>query len=276
MRNLWLFLVKYYALFLFLCLEFISLSLVFKHNNYQQASVINSANDISGSFYTSLNDITSYLALSRINDNLATENARLKNELAIKSYNNRLDTNWSTDTISVQQYHYIVAKVINNSTIHRNNYLTLNRGRIHGIRKDMGVVCSNGIVGIVKDVSEHYSTVISLLHKDIRISSQLASTKDFGSLVWEGISPRRATLIDIPNHVKVKTGDRVTTTSFSSIFPDGVPIGIVTNAEIKEGDSFYSIDVLLSTNFANLQYVYVIDNIMEREQKKLEETLKYD
>jgi rod shape-determining protein MreC len=282
MRNLWLFLIKNYAFFLFLGLEITSITLLINGNNFQRSSFINSANNVAGNWYNSVNEINDYLALSIVNDSLATENARLKNELKSTFYASKVDsgnitdTLTNNDTLTLKQYKYIIAKVINNSIIKRNNYLTLNRGSLHGIEKNMGVICSNGIVGIIKEVSPHFCTVISLLHKDIKISAQTVSTHDFGSLVWDGSSPRTAQLIDIPNHATIKKKDRVVTTSFSSIFPEGIMIGIVDNASIKTGDNFYSIDVELSTPFEHLEYVYVIDNRMANEQLQLEEDLKYD
>lgn len=282
MRNLWLFLIKYYALFLFIFLEVVAFILLVNSNNFQRATVLNSANEVVGNWYNMVNRSEDYLSLTEINDSLSAENELLKNELKSTFYNPKVDTGtyrdtlMVNDTLRIKQYKYIIAKVINNSITKRNNYITLNQGSLHGIHKNMGVICSNGIVGIVKDVSPHYSTVISLLHKDIKISAQTKATKDFGSLVWDGYNPRKAQLIDIPNHVTIRRGDKVITTAFSSIFPEGIPIGVVTNAEIKTGDNFYTVDVQLSTPFEHLEYVYVIDNRMGAEQQRLEEGLKYD
>lgn len=276
MRNLWLFFIKYYAFFLFLLLEAIAFSMVIRNHDYQRSTVVNSSRKVAGNFYAGLDRVTDYIALSRVNDSLIRENTRLKNMLRSAYYNLTPDTGRHADSVYLHQYRYLYAKVINNSTLRRSNYLTLDRGSLHGIRKNMGVICQNGIVGIVKDVSSHYSTVISLLHKDARISAQIKSTRDFGSLVWNGFNPQIATLTDIPSHVKLKKGDLVTTTGFSSIFPEGIPIGTIENFEIREGDNFYRIDVRLSTEFSRLSYVYVITNILAPEQNALEQNLKYD
>lgn len=276
MRNLWLFFIKYYASFLFIALEAIAFSMVISNHDYQRSTVVNSSRRIAGSFYEGLNRVTDYISLSRVNDSLIMENTRLKNYLRSSFYNLTPHSAMVKDSVYMHQYQYTYAKVINNSTLHRNNYLTLDRGSMHGIRKNMGVISPNGIVGIVKDVSKHYCTVISLLHKDSRISAEIKSTRDFGSLVWNGFNPRIATLTDIPSHVRLKKGDIVTTTSFSKIFPEGIMIGTVEDFEIKEGDNFYKVDVRLSTEFSRLNYVYVITNILALEQTILEQNLKYD
>lgn len=271
MRNLGIFFLRYYSFFLFLFLEVIAFSMLFNGNGYQSASFFNSSNKISGKIFSVSSNIQSFVNLSIVNDSLSIENARLKNQVLSERYSNKINTGVYTDTsMSFQQYTYIQAKVINNTILKRNNYLTLNRGRIHGIRKNMGVVCGDGIVGIVKDVSDHYCSVISFLHKDTRISAQLNSTKDFGSLVWEGLNPKIGNLRDVPTHVKIKVGDSVTTTGFSSIFPENVMVGKVKSVNQKNGDNFFDVAVTLSTNFSTLRYVYVVSDILADEKIKIE------
>ncbi len=271
MRNLGIFFIRYYSFFLFLFLEVIAFSMLFNSNNYQSASFFNSSNKISGKIFSISSNVESFINLSIVNDSLSIENARLKNQVLTERYSNKINTGVYTDTsMSFQQYTYIQAKVINNTILKRNNYLTLNRGRIHGIRKNMGVICGDGIVGIVKDVSDHYCSVISFLHKDSRISAQLNSSKDFGSLVWDGLNPKIASLRDIPTHVKVKIGDSITTTGFSSIFPENVMVGKVNSVSQKDGDNFFEVSINLSTNFSTLRYVYVVSDILADEKIKIE------
>ena len=271
MRNLGIFFIRYYSFFLFLFLEVIAFSMLFNSNNYQSASFFNSSNKISGKIFSISSNVESFINLSIVNDSLSIENARLKNQVLTERYSNKINTGVYTDTsMSFQQYTYIQAKVINNTILKRNNYLTLNRGRIHGIRKNMGVICGDGIVGIVKDVSDHYCSVISFLHKDSRISAQLNSSKDFGSLVWDGLNPKIASLRDIPTHVKVKIGDSITTTGFSSIFPENVMVGKVNSVSQKNGDNFFEVSINLSTNFSTLRYVYVVSDILADEKVKIE------
>ena len=271
MRNLGIFFIRYYSFFLFLFLEVIAFSMLFNSNNYQSASFFNSSNKISGKIFSISSNVESFINLSIVNDSLSVENARLKNQVLSERYSNKINTGVYTDTsMSFQQYTYIQAKVINNTILKRNNYLTLNRGRIHGIRKNMGVICGDGIVGIVKDVSDHYCSVISFLHKDARISAQLNSSKDFGSLVWDGLNPKIASLRDIPTHVKVKIGDSITTTGFSSIFPENVMVGKVNSVSQKNGDNFFEVSINLSTNFSTLRYVYVVSDILADEKVKIE------
>jgi len=269
MRNLGIFFLRYYSFFLFLALEVIAFSLIFKNNSYQGASYFNSANNVSAELYSISSNPKSFIDLKSINDSLAKENADLKSKLTSEFYSNSVIKGSKNDSLRFQQYEYVLAKVVNNGIQKRNNYMTIDRGSLHGIESGMGVICGDGIVGVVKDVSKHYSTVMSFLHKDSKVSAQLNSSKDFGSLVWEGYNPKVATLKDIPTHVKVKMGDSVTTTGFSR-YPSNTMIGRVAYIEQKSGDNFHNIQVSLSTNFSTLRYVYVVIDDLSKEKEKLE------
>jgi len=257
-------------------LESISFSLIVKNNSYQNASVLNSANNVSGQMFLMVSNFKEYLSLKGTNDSLATENAKLLSDQQKSNLKTPSDSISYNDTTLKKQYIYYPARVINNSTNRRNNYLTLNRGSKHGVRKNMGVICGSGVVGIVNNVSENFCTVISILHKQTRLSGQLDSTKDIGSIVWDGISPQELTLLDVPSHILIKKGEKITTTGFSSIFPEGILIGVVRDFEMKEGDNFYSIRVRMTSRLQNIQYVYIVKNIYAEEQDNLESTLKYD
>lgn len=270
MRNLWLFFLRYYAFFLFLALEAIAIVLIVNNNSYHSASYFNSANNLSGEVFEYVSNARSFVNLQSLNDSLAKENAELRNLLLSSPYSNKV-TRVTVGDSTMRRYTYIEAKVINNSTNKRNNYITLDRGSLHGIREKMGVICGDGVVGTVKDVSEHFCTVISFLHKDSKISAQLNSSKEYGSLIWEGRNPKFASLKDIPTHVKVKLGDSVSTTGFSQKFPKDVFIGRVIKCDLNSGDNFYNIQVALSTNFSTLRYVYIVEDNFAEELKSLEQ-----
>ena len=269
MRNLWIIISKYNAFFLLIIFLVLSLVLLVNNNSYQRASAWNSSNQLVGSSFERVNAITNYLSLGRTNDSLAFENARLRNELKSSLFFDSIKQQTVTDTLTQQQYTYIVSKVVNNSIHQNNNYITINRGFKHGIKKGMGVMSAKGIVGIVLNVSEHFSTIQSILHSDTRISASVNG--NIGSLVWgEGnYDPRLAILKDIPNHVIVKKGNQVVTSGYS-LFPSGIEIGRVTRTGLKGGDSFLNIEIWLSTDFSSLQYVYVINNLLSLEQESLE------
>ncbi len=239
------------------------------NNSYHRASYFNSTNTMSAEIYKYVSNARSFFNLQLINDSLSKENARLRNLLLSSPYSNKVNKVTIEDS-SMRRYSYIEAKVINNSVNKRNNYLTIDRGSLHGIKEKMGVICGNGIVGTVKDVSKHFSTVISFLHKDSYVSAQLNSSKEFGSLVWDGLNPKFAYLKDIPTHVKVKVGDSVSTTGFSQKYPKEIFIGRVIKCDLNSGDNFYNIKIALSTNFSTLRYVYIVEDNFAEEINSIE------
>jgi len=274
MRNLIFFIYKYYVFFLFLTLEISSLVIIYRFNAYQKASFINYTTGVTSSFYTGVSNTRSYFNLRRVNDSLQIENARLRSELLTSYYKNNIVRITRTDTVYKQQYEYVAASVVNNSVVKRNNYITINRGRMHGIEPEMGVISESGIVGIVMSVSDHYSTVLSLLNNNCKISAKIEKNGAFGSLVWDGVDPKYAKLLDVNKHVPVATGDQIITSNYSTIFPEGLPIGRIFSHSLDAGDNFHTLKIELYTDFASLSTVYVIRNLFKEEQKALESTLK--
>ncbi|MFN8406385.1 MAG: rod shape-determining protein MreC [Sphingobacteriaceae bacterium] len=269
MRNLWIFVSKYNAFFLFCIFFIISLTLLLNNNTYQRAWTLNVSNQFIGRIYEQTSYFKNYLHLEEVNNSLALENARLKNELRSSFLIDRAEKHIVTDSVRKQQYSYIVARVVNNSIHLRNNYLIINRGTRHGVERGMGVTGPDGIVGVVREVSENFARVQSVLHAESRFSANVNGS--IGSLVWEeeNMDSKTATLKDVPGHVKVKPGDLVTTSGYS-LFPMGIRIGTVKRTELKSGNSFLDIEVTLSTDFSSLQYVYVVNNLLAKEQQAIE------
>jgi rod shape-determining protein MreC len=270
MRNLWIFITKYNAFFLFLIFEISSLLIYIKYNSFQKASFINSTNKVTGTLYSQVDALKEYLSLKETNDSLARENAKLRGQLKASMYVDTVEKHKVNDTVYKQQYTYIVAKVINNSFNKRSNYITINRGSRDGIQKDMGVITGAGVVGVVFAVCVHLAFIQSVLHKNTRFSAMLAGTKDIGSFVWgNDLDPHRGVLIDIQNNAQPKIGDTVVTSGYS-LFPTGIPFGKVTNLHAKGGGLLINVEVALAVDFTKLQYVYVVNNKFAGEQTVLE------
>ncbi|MDN5203490.1 rod shape-determining protein MreC [Fulvivirgaceae bacterium BMA10] len=270
MQSLFLFLHKYRAFFIFVLLEVGCMWLIISNNQYQSATFFNSSNRIAGSILNTKSGITDYFSLKQANENLATENARLREEvMKQREIIDRLPRNVALNLI-LGQFDYSEAKVINNSIRNLNNYITVNKGWADGIEPGMGVIGQSGLVGIVKSSSKHFSTIISLLHTDIYVSSLLKRTGDLSSTKWAGDNPEEANLMFVPRHVDVKEGDTVITSGYNSIFGQGTMIGTVNNVSIKENATFYDIKVALSTDFSSLSYVYIVKNNLKVEKDSLE------
>jgi len=216
------------------------------------------------------NNIDDYINLSRINKNLARENANLKsaNKDSYFSLTSRKDT--IVDTLYQLQYSYIEARVINSSFGKRNNYITLNKGSVHGIKPDMAVTCIDGVIGIVKDVSKHYSTVVPLIHGRSLLSVGFNNSSYFGSMSWDGKDFRHAQISDVPREAPLSVGDTIVSDTRSLALPGNLVVGTIESFELDPEDQTYNLEVRLSVNFSALDFVYVIDNLLKVEQMQLE------
>ena len=269
MRNFFLLIRKYNFFIVFLLLEVVSGILLVRNSTYQRAAVISTSNELVGKIYTAYSNVTDYLVLGETNRILSAENARLRRADSVSFYDPSFRVLRVNDTIGLQQYEYISARVVNNSVSRVNNYITLDKGSLQGIQPEMAVMGSNGVVGIVKDVSEHFSTVISILHSSTKISSKIKKNNYFGSSVWDGENPQIAKLLDIPSHAQVKVGDTIVTSTYSGIFPRDILVGVVSEIGTS-GESFKEIKLKLATDFQKLSYVYVIRNLLKTERDTIE------
>jgi rod shape-determining protein MreC len=276
MRNLIFFFYKYYTFILFFLLELFSFVILYQYNNYQRASFLNFTGGVASGFYESVNSTTNYFGLRNINDSLLAENARLRAQMLNAYYQSGFTQTYINDTMYKQQYEYISANVVNNSITKRNNYITIDKGAIHGIEPDMGVITSNGVVGIVTSVSKHFATIRSALNGNTKISCMLKKNNAFGSLEWNGDDPKFSSLKYVNKHVPIATNDEVVTSNYSKLFPQGIPVGRIYSHSLEAGDNFHNIKVELYTDFSTLKNVYVIRNMMKLEQQTLEGNLKGD
>ncbi len=271
MRALFRFFLKNYAFFLFLFLEVLSFILIYNFNSYQKARYLNSSNRVTAGVYNTFSSIGNYFRFASVNKRLARENAMLKSLIADLPYvritpYSVVSTAEFTDSV----YRFKSARVINNSVDKQYNYITLNKGRKHGIKPDMGVICSEGIVGVITHVSESYSLGFSVLNKKWGASAKLKKSGTFGPLSWDGSDAAYANLTGIPFHVELAEGDTVVTSSYSSVFPEGIMIGTVHSIEKPPGDNYYKISVQLSVDFRSISYVDIVENLKKDEIRNLE------
>lgn len=269
MRTLLRFIQRYSNLLLFLLLEAIAVILMVQGNDFQRSKIIGMNRQISGNIYTRVEGLREYLHLKENNLDLSRENARLRNRVKVLEEELSLPLVNKLDE-SPGSFEYMPARVIRNSVFKQRNYLTLDRGRRQGVYRDMGVISDNGLVGIVLEASADYATVIPVLNLDFRLSVKLRSNDYSGILQWPGDSPRHALLSEIPFHVELTEGDTVVSSGFSSVFPEGIPVGLVESFSLEKGN-FYDIRVRLFTEFQQLHHVNVIRNFNREERLLLEQ-----
>ena len=251
MNKILEFFYKYLSIVIFLILEILAFLLVVNKNDLQRSVAFRYATTLSAWTYEVTNLVTDYFGLVEANKYLAEENARLYKEIA--DYKSTL-----VDSVVVQSVeNYLSAKVVFNSVYDLQNYIIIDKGSEQGIEEDMGVFAPQGVVGVVQRVSENYAVVLPIINPEQVISAKIKGNNQLGSVKWNGNSPLKAKLYEIPSHVNVVAGDTVVTSGFSAIFPEGIMIGIVDKAAHVENTMYCDIDINLAVDFQSLSYVTV-------------------
>jgi rod shape-determining protein MreC len=273
MQQIFNFIFKNSTKLLFLLLLGISLVLTVQSHSYHRSKVVSSANFLTGGAYAQMNSINEYFMLKSQNEQLAKENAELRSVL----FNTKDSTEVAPkiDSIrGVRETDIIVSKVIHNSYNVFENYLTLNSGAAQGVRPDMGVVNSAGIIGIVDKTSKNYSTVISILNVKSQINAKIKKSNHFGSLIWDGKSTGYVQLIDLPRLASVRKGDTIVTGGQSVIFPENMGIGTIDKIYVDNETNYYTINVKLFNDMTSLGHVYIIKSKDREEVINLEKASK--
>ncbi|MFV8467037.1 rod shape-determining protein MreC [Flavobacterium sp. LB1P62] len=274
MQQIFNFIFKNSNRLLFLLLLGISLVLTIQSHSFHRSKIISSANFLSGGVYEKVNSINEYLNLKTQNDALAQENAELKSLLFSRKDTAAVQKLDSLKGVKAEDI--IVSKVIHNSYNVYENYLTLNSGELQGVKPDMGVINSLGIVGIVDNTSPHYATVVSILNKKSQINAKIKKSNHFGSLVWNGKSTGFVQLIDVPRLAAIRKGDTIVTGGQSVIFPENINIGTISKIYIDNQTNYYTLDIKLFNDMTNLGHVYIIksknrDELINLEKGKKDE-----
>ena len=269
MQQIINFLIRYKNFLLFAFLLFLSLIFTIQSHSFHKSKFINSANFLSGGVYESVSGIQEYFHLKTYNRQLLEENARLREiakdnsssifEMAAIDFDS-LSALRSTIILPESQFHFIPAQVIHNSYAKANNFLTLKVGAKDSIARDMGVITSKGIVGVIDHVSKNYSTVISMLNTSFLTNAKLKASDHFGTLKWDGKDPNLMQLVDMQQQAQIKVGDTIETGGQSAIFPKGIPIGTIAAFKLEESKNFYIISVQLFNDMTNIGHVYVVEN----------------
>ena len=267
MRNIFLFVRRYFNLLFFLLLQVVSVYFIIHYSKYHQAAFGNTANQITGKVNTQYSMIERYFYLKKTNDSLIKANESLYNKLKIDFELPDTTTKTGVDSIMVdsimqfKRYTYLAARVVSNSVSAQNNYIVLSRGRSGNLKPGMGVVdLNNAVIGITTDVSDDFAVVMSLLHKDSHISGKLLKGGETGTLSWDGKEPNMITLTNIPKSAKIAKGDSIISSGFSTSLPKGMMIGTVEAVYKEVSTNNFKIKLRTAANFYNLQYAYAIEN----------------
>jgi len=280
MQKLLAFIIAKRHWFLFFLCEIVSFALIYRNNVYQQNIMLSSTNAITGRLLSVSGTVFSFFDLQKINHELLERNGlleieiiRLREQLDMKvTDTTKFDKVFLNDTVLRNyKYQHITANVVNSSVRYPNNYITINKGASDGIRPEMGVVSPQGIVGIVTNVNNSFSSIMSILHLKSRTSCKIRHTNFSGSLSWKGDDVLFAYLDQIATHATFQVGDTIETSGYSDVFPPGILVGTIASYNKQTDDNFYTLKVRLATDFQSLNVLRVIDNPLQKDQKEIEQ-----
>jgi rod shape-determining protein MreC len=282
MRNIFLFIQRYFVLLCFLVLQGVALYMLFQYNRYHKAAFSGVANEITGKINTQVDKVDDYFHLREENRRVHQMNDSLINLLRSNFATTDTTVKLITDSLlindttkSVRRYFWRPAKVVYGTTGFEKNYIQLNSGYNQGVRDNLAVLSSNGtLVGLVVNVSPNFSQVMTLLHIQSQVQASLKNSSVFGKLEWDAKDPRFVFLKGISRDVEVKKGDSVLTSIYSYNYPPGFLIGTIASISTDKASGFYLLKVRTATDFSALQQVFVVENLQRDEQVKLEEETK--
>ena len=270
MQNLLKILLRYSNFLVFILLEVAAFLLLAYNSAYPRSSILSTANSVIAWQHEQVTAVQDYFQLRSMNEQLMAENAELRNQL-VQLTNLAEDSILSREVVYPEnEVTYLPAKVVQMTTSEIHNYLTINRGLNDDVRLGQGVRNEDGVVGIVRTVGANYSVVLPLINTHTNLSCRFKKNDYIGTLQWDGKDSRFALLTDVAAHMVVNQGDTIVTSGLSSVFPEGIPVGIVESSVLRDGDSYYTIIVRLYTNFKRLKYVEVIQNAHQTEMEELE------
>lgn len=267
---------SYRAFLLLLFIESVCLWLMVRNNPYHSAAYFHTSNALIGNFFQTKKNVAQYFNLPEVNEELANDNALLRESLAksqvpivVKSEEDSMQL-----IKGAYDYDFLAAKVINNSTELKHNYITINKGSVNGVEPGMGVISAHGVVGKVMSVSKNFATISSVLNINVFVSSYLKRNNTFCSVNWDGRNQQKAKLLYVPIHIELEKGDTIVTSGYNAIFPENIIIGYVEEITKDQNASFNDITINLSNDFSNLAFVYIIKNPLRAEQIELETSQK--
>ena len=278
MKNIIGFIRQNFTFFSFLILQIVSLVMLSSYSKSHQTFFGNWNNSIAGSVNSYYNEWAYFFELKATNAKLVAENVALRNELAQNFV--PYDTSVKSGTLilrkdsleKIRKFFYYPAKVVGNSFTLQKNYITIERGALQGVKKDMAAISPDGsIVGVVVEVNDHYSKIMSLLHRNSKVSSMLKRDRIAGSIEWDGKSPDILLLKNISKSASPKIGDTVLTSPYSSSFPAQLMIGRVASIIKDPSSNFLTLNIKSATNFYNLEFVYLVENKRMEAQADIEQ-----
>ena len=268
MRNIIRLIQKYKNFLFFIVLEIIVISLLFSwRNSFHSSNYINSSNTITSGLFSLKNDVVTYFNLRKINESLLEENVFLKEKLHNQSISVGKRFVKVNDSLFYKSYSFQKAKIINSQFKFSQNNLLINKGSLNGISTKMGLIGTKGVIGIIDNVSAHFSSVKPLINPQfgLKVIHQMSNT--WGDFKWvpSENNYRTAIVENLPIYTSVNKNDNFITTGSDGIFPSGIRVGKAVR--INQNIELQTLSVLieLEEDYSNSNIGFVVKNLNNKE-----------
>jgi len=277
MNNLKELIKRYFHLLVFFILQICAIVLIYKNNNFQHFAISTSMQSVTGPIQNFANLFYKQFHYAAENEYLMQQNIELlreKENMFVFSDTSSHEVFSGEGKAKHRMYNITTAHVVFNTTNKLHNYIIIDKGKNDGVTPDMAVLSPNGVAGVVSDVSNNFSTIISLLNPNSRVSAKIIPINQIGTVVWLDNDPTIAQVVDIPQHLMISIGDSVVTSGLSYVFPNDILIGTVIEKFDNPNNTFLTIKIRLSTDFRNLNNVFLISNLYKPELDSLKSKFK--
>ena len=251
--------------------------MLFKYNDFHQTIYWNFSNELSGSINKRVNVVEEFFSLKTENENLRIQNALLLQQLSIKGIvpdtSSQVQKTFEIkDSVNLsRQFNYMPAKVLSSSVFLQQNYIMLHRGSDQGVKPNMAVVGTSGLIGTVVYTSKNMSLVMSLINRDSKVIAVLKKGSGLGEISWDGKDPSILLLSKVPKAIKVVKGDSIVTSPYSDRFPPGITIGYVDKVDFDLETNTFKLKIRTAIDFNSVQHAYVVSNLLQSELDQLKE-----
>lgn len=207
---------------------------------------------------------------------LLDENTRLKEELNVLSYENKilLQDKYELDRFrdlykldkKYADYPKVAARVIAADPNNGFSTFQIDKGSDDGITVDMNVIAGNGLVGIVESVGKNYATIRSVIDDSSSVYGMFLKTSDT-CVVRGDLEKLEKGVIGvemIKKEADIQDGYEVVTSNISDKYLQGILIGYISNITVDSNNLSKTADLTPAVDFEHLEEVLIITEIKEK------------
>ncbi len=194
-------------------------------------------------------ELLQYKRISRDIIDLRKENEELKQELEL---------------LQDIDFEYIAAEIIAWNTEHNFSTVTINKGQLSGIEKNMPVIAFQGglqgLVGKIISVGLNSATILTLADASSYVSSRFQDSDYVGLINGRGVNSEYLLMSGVKKHAasEIQYGDIIESSGLGGLYPKGIAIGRYRKIQAKEYDTTLKFEIEPVIDFSRLEYVYIL------------------